>query len=557
MLALWPPRNVLSNLLGLLRNAHACLRKSPDYVWLDVSGSLPEFERRAGFLRRRFSPGPIPPSLERLRERLVRAARDGRTRGVVLRIRNLDAGWASLEELRSELEHFREGGGEIVAYLVEADVRSYYLACAADRMLAPPLTTVGPLGVRVRMNFLKGALAKLGVEAEVVAVSPYKTAGDTFVREDLSPEAREQVERLLDARYETLLEAVSRGRKVSLDEGRKLVDGGPYPASRAVEAGLLDGVCYEDQLPGMLGGEGDRATVAEWSVAAKALRRPYRRSGRGGIGVVGLYGAISRGRSRRLPVPLPFFGGERAGDESVVAALRAAEKSRKIRAVLFHVESPGGDALASDLIWREVQRIREKKPVVVLMGNTAASGGYYVSAGASRIVARRGTLTGSIGVLIVRPVAAGLLRNLGVSPVAVERGGRTGLFDPSRSPSADERAAIHSQVEAAYAEFKDRVIRGRTVEMSELEPLAGGRVWTGEEAVGRGLVDGAGGFREAVTAAAELAGIDGDPLEALVKVRAPGGRLPPGDPAGDLDAGIRTLLSGAPLALAPFEVSDV
>src|SRR5829696_1701210 len=398
--------DVLVNLWRLLRNAYVRLvRRPPGYVSLEASGSLPEFESRVGLLQRRLRPGPTGPSLEEIRGRLAGISADGRPRGVVLRLRSLDAGWAALEELRRELLAFRERGGRVVAYLLDpVDSCSYYLACAADEILATPLATIGVIGLRTRVNFLRDALSRLGLEAEVVAVSPYKSAGDPFVRNDFSRESREQAERLLDRRYEELVGAISQGRGLSPEGARARIDGAPYAAPEALSRGLLDGVCYEDELPERLG-EGDkRARLAEWGAAHKALRVPYRRSLRRRVGLVSLSGTIARGRSRRLPVPLPLLGDEQAGSESIVAALRLAESNRRVAAILFHVESPGGDALASDLIWREVERIRVKKPVVVLMGNAAASGGYYVSAAANHVVARRTTITGSIGVLSIRPV---------------------------------------------------------------------------------------------------------------------------------------------------------
>src|SRR3712207_688624 len=213
--------DALVNLWRYVRNAYArLLRRPPDYVWIEVSGSLPEFESPVGFLRRRVFPGPTPPSLERLRERLERISADGRPRGVALRVRNLDAGWAALEELRRELRAFRERGGRVVAYLMEADSRAYYLACAADEILATPLASVYVVGVRTRVNFLKDALNRVGLEAEVVAVSPYKSAGDPYVRNDFSRESREQAERLLQGRYEELVGAISEGRDLSHEEAR-------------------------------------------------------------------------------------------------------------------------------------------------------------------------------------------------------------------------------------------------------------------------------------------------------------------------------------------------
>nr|MDQ3590454.1 S49 family peptidase [Actinomycetota bacterium] len=387
--------DALVNLWRFVRNAYVrLLRRPPDYVWIEVSGSLPEFESPVGFLRRRVLPRPTPPSLERLRERLERISADGRPRGVALRVRSLDAGWTALEELRRELRAFRERGGRVVAHLMEADSRAYYLACAADEILATPLAPVNVVGVRTRVNFLKDALNRVGLEAEVVAVSPYKSAGDPYVRNDFSRESREQAERLLQGRYEELVGAISEGRGLDPEETRAKIDRAPYHAADALCEGLLDGVCYEDELPDRLEVEGRRSRLVEWGSAHSSLLAPYRRSRRRRVGVVSLSGAIVRGRSRKLPVPLPVIGQEQAGSESVVGALRTAEKNRRISAILFHVESPGGDALASDLIWREVERIRAKKPVVVLMGNVAASGGYYVSAAASHVVASRNTITG-------------------------------------------------------------------------------------------------------------------------------------------------------------------
>ncbi|MBA2534000.1 MAG: signal peptide peptidase SppA, partial [Rubrobacter sp.] len=268
--------------------------------------------------------------------------------------------------------------------------------------------------------------------------------------------------------------------------------------------------------------------------------------------------------SRKLPLPLPFVGGEQAGSDSVVAALRMAEKSRGISALLFHVDSPGGDALASDLIWREVERINANKPVVVLMGNAAASGGYYVSAPANYVVARRGTVTGSIGVLSIRPVARGLYEKLGINPVALDKGARAGLLDPSRRPDAEELRVIERQIQHAYAEFKDRVARGRQIDILDLESIAGGRVWTGSEALELRLIDEVGGFREALRKARELGGIERDVPEALVKVNPPrGGRPSPGEPAqaaleaiGETWRALSELRAGGSLALAPYEISE-
>src|SRR5215204_5781939 len=558
--------DALVNLWRLLRNARVrLLGRPPEYVWIEVQGSLAEFETPVGFIRRRLSPGPSPPTLERLRLWLDRIAADGRPRGVVLRIKNLDAGWAAIEELRGEISAFRSRGGRVVAYFADpVDIRSYYLACAAEEILATPLADVNVVGIRARVDFLKDALHNLGLEVEVVAVSPYKSAGERFVSDNFPRESREQAGRLLDRRYEEVVDAISDARDLSCEEVRARIDDAPYGAREALSERLLDGVLYEDELPERLGYEERRATLAEWGRAQGALRIPYRRRPRKNVALVTLTGAIVRGRSRRLPVPLPFVGGEQAGSDSVIAALRVAEKNRRVAAVLFHVDSPGGDALASDLIWREVERISAKKPVVVLMGNAAASGGYYVSAAASHVVARRGTLTGSIGVLAVRPVALGLYEKLGINPVALERGARAGLLDPSRRPSPDELRVIEGQIGRIYTEFKDRVARGRGNDLTDLEGIAGGRVWTGIEALELGLVDETGGFRDALSKARELGGIERDVPGVLTKVNPPrGGRPLPAEPAqtaldaiGETWLALSELRAGGFLAFTPYEISE-
>ena len=556
--------NLLVNLWRLLGNARSRLfGRPPDLVWLEICGALPEFETPVGFLRRRINRGPQPLTLQALRERLERISSDGRVRGVVLRIKDLEAGWAAMEEARGELLLFRERGGRVVAYLADpVDTRSYYLACAADEILVAPLVTLGVTGVRTRVTFFKEALENLGVGAEVVAVSPYKSAGEPYTRNDFSPAAREQAGRLLDGRYEELVRAICEARGLTEEQARGAIDAAPYGPAEALAARLVDGVLYEDGLPQRLGAVGERLRVAEWSAARRSLKKPYTGRARRRVALVQVKGAITRGRSRRLPVPVPLLGSERAGSESVVAALRGAERNRRVGAVLLHVESPGGDALASDLIWREVERITAKKPVVVLMGNVAASGGYYVSAPAASVVARRSTVTGSIGVITIRPSADRLYKKVGVNPVGLERGERAGLLDLARPPTEDEVRVLEHQIGLVYDEFKDRVSRGRN--LTDLEAIAGGRVWSGAEALDLGIVDGVGGFREAFRRACELGGVgEGRPPDVLVRVPVPRtGRPAPGEPAQVveevLEGARRELLeiAGRAWAIGPYGFSD-
>ena len=555
--------NALLNFLRFLRNVRRALRRSPDFVWIPVTGTLPELKpSHRSRLRRRLDPRTLAPSLEDIRARLDRVLADGRVRGVILRVENLNAGWAALEELRTEIDRCREQGKGVVAYLADGgDTRSYYLASAADEIFASPLSTLSVVGLRVRVNFLKDALGSLGLETEVIAVSPYKSAADPISRTDFSKESREQVERLLDRRFDTLVTGISAGRDISPERVRSLIDNAPYSAAEAVEKRLIDGALYEDELTCRLSSGDKPATLVEWGEARKVLRVPYRRRTRKVVGHVGVEGTVVRGSSPKHPVPQPHLGREQAGSDSVVAALRVAEKQRRVAVVLLYVDSPGGDALASDLIWREVERIRAKKPVVVLMGNAAASGGYYVSAPASRIVARKNTITGSIGVILTRPVASDLFGKLKVNAAAVGRGTRSNILDPRYRPTPDELAVLNDQLHVFYEGFKARVASGRKLHPEALEALAGGRVWTGAEALERGLVDENGGYRTALARARELAGIAEDAPGVLIKIAPPRGARPgPGEPvreaADAVSSAVSELLVARVWASAPYEISD-
>ncbi|MDQ3966144.1 MAG: S49 family peptidase, partial [Actinomycetota bacterium] len=274
--------DALFNLFRLLRNAYVrAFRRPPDFVWVAVNGDLPEFEpTKKSLLRRHLDPRPPAPSLEGIRERLDRVLSDGCVGGVILRVQNLDAGWAALEELRAELHRFRSNGKKVAAYLIDPGTRSYYLASAADEIFASPLSTLNVVGLRTRVNFLKDALESLGLKTEVFAVSPYKSAADPLARSDFTQEAREQVERLLDRRFGELVAAISAGRGISPEEVRALIDGAPYSAAEAVRKGLLDGALFEDGLPERLADGEKSAKLAEWQVAKRALRVRYRRRAR-------------------------------------------------------------------------------------------------------------------------------------------------------------------------------------------------------------------------------------------------------------------------------------
>jgi protease IV len=524
------------NLWRSLRNGwRGLLRRRVDYVRIELSGALPEFAPAPPWWQRRFLGAREPASLHGLRRMLQRIAADPQASGVLLKIDGLAAGWATLQSLRAELAHFRGSGKRAVAYLQTPDMAGYYAACAADEILVPPSAFLMITGLRAEVQFLKDALAKVGLAAEVEAVSPYKAAGETFVRSDISPENREQLERLLDLRFGEIVEAIGAGRGKAADQVRAAIDAAPLSAAAARERGLVDGLCYEDELEARLKAGERELKILEWSAAKRALRLLPARRQRKLVAVVPVEGTIASGRSRNLPIPIPLLGGQQAGSDSVAQALRQAERNRRVAAVVLYINSRGGDAFASDLMWREVLRVRQSKPVVVAMGDAAASGGYYIAAPASAIVAQPGTLTGSIGVISLRPIAAGLLERAGVNTVVLSRGAHSGVFSISQPPSEEERLALRDLIFTSYAEFKQRVRDGRGLSEERLEPIAGGRVWLGQEALELGLVDQLGGLPEALLKAQELADLPRDRDAPILLARAGRDELPPQPfPAGGL-----------------------
>jgi protease-4 len=526
----------LINLTRAIRNGwRRLLRRRVDYVWIELSGALPEFAATPPWWQRRFLGAREPASLHGLRRKLQRIAADPQAAGVLLKIDGLAAGWATLQSLRDELAHFRASGKRAVAYLLTPDMAGYYAACAADEILIPPSAFLMITGLRAEVQFLKDALAKVGLAAEVEAVSPYKAAGESFVRSDISPENRAQLERLLDQRFAEVVRAISAARGIDAQAARDAIDAAPLSGQAALERGLVDGLCYEDQLAARFKTGEREPEILDWDAAKRALRLLTARRQRKLVAVVQVEGTITGGSSRSLPIPIPLFGGQQAGAESVAQALRQAERNRRVAAVVLYVNSRGGDAFASDLMWREVLRLRKNKPVVVAMGDAAASGGYYIAAPASAIVAQPATLTGSIGVVSLRPITAGLLERAGVNTVVLSRGAHSGVFSIGQPPSDDERQALRELIATSYAEFKQRVCEGRDMSADRLEPIAGGRVWLGQEALELGLVDQLGGMPEALLKAQELAGLPRDRDAPILLSRDGRGELPPQPfPAGGL-----------------------
>jgi len=498
------------NAAGWLRDAATLpleLRVPRDWIVLSLERGIAE------------APAALPSFL--LRERaalpllaielgLARAARDAQVRGVVVRLGEAQLGFARAAELARAFARLRSAGKRVVVWAASTGNAGAWLGGLADRFWLAPEGRLELVGLRIDSLFLRRALDRLRVRPDVFAAGTYNSAGEMLERDSLSAPAREALEAVIDDLYESLVAGLAAGRAGSAERARAWIDGGPYLAAEAEAAGIVTALVYGDELPAKLAALEDDVEVdiaeepreARLVALATYLRvsrrrfvwQPIRASG-AEIAVVPLLGAIRPG------------AGEPSG---LVGVLRALGERAQVRAVVLRIDSPGGEPLASDLLWRAVRLLAEKKPVVASLGDTAASGGYYVAMAAHEIVADPCSLTGSIGVVLAGLEIDGLLDWLGISLDGVQRGKHARIHDLARPRTPEEHAHLHRQVEGIYRSFvaKTALCRGRPE--AEIEAAARGRVWTGRQACQRGLVDSLGGLEDALIRARSLAGLDGD-----------------------------------------------
>lgn len=446
---------------------------------------------------------------------LDRAAEDDRIAGVYLRVASPRMGWAKAEEIRRRLLEFRESGKFVYAYTPFTDELGYYVALAADRIYLLPDAGIEMNGFRVETPFIARMLRKVGLSPQVEAIGAYKTAADLLARENMSDPDREVTTALLEERYSRFVDDVVTTRKIDRERFVAAFDQGVYMARDLVTLGLLDGQAHEAQvqraaLAKARGVEADEISadhvpfhlidIAEY---ATALRKPRERPA-GDVALVYAVGAIVMGESGFDPV----FG-RTIGSSSMVETLQEVA-GEGVDAVVLRIESPGGDALASEEIWAAVVALKEHVPVVVSMGDVAGSGGYYIAAGANAIVAEASTLTGSIGVLGVLFDASALYDRLGITWDLVKTNPAADFPTSTRALTPEERRTFRLIVEDLYRTFVERVAQGRGRPVPEIDRVAQGRVWSGSQAARIGLVDTVGGLGVALALAKEKAGIDPD-----------------------------------------------
>ncbi|HVF55127.1 MAG TPA: signal peptide peptidase SppA [Pyrinomonadaceae bacterium] len=484
--------------------------KNNSVLVLKLEGSLPDYSNSDPLTSRFF--GGNTNSLTSLLAQLRKAKADKRVSAVLLDISMTGAGWAKADEIRDAISDFRASGKPIYAYMEIGTDKEYYIATAAERVYVAPLGDLYVNGLAAEAMFFRGSFDKLGIVWDSYQIGKYKNAPEHFTRKDMSEGERETINSLLDDIFARYVETIARDRHKSPDEVRALIDNAPHSARDAQKLGLIDGASYrediENELKKRLGYKDDEklhkistADYRQVSPESVGLNTGER------IAVVYASGAIGSGQSDD-----GSLGGEQSvGSDTVVKALNDARDDKSIKAIVLRVDSPGGSTYPSDLIWQAVESAKAKKPVVISMSDLAASGGYYISMGANRILAEPSTLTGSIGVYAYKPVLKGFYDWVGVTNEYVLRGKNAGMFRETEKFSDSERARFEESMNRFYFDhFLPKVAAGRKRDVEYVNSIAQGRVWTGTQAKENGLVDEFGGLDRAVEVAKGLAGIPAD-----------------------------------------------
>jgi protease-4 len=475
---------------------------------LRVAGSLPDYTPDDPF--KRFFGGPDQ-SLTGLVMQFKKAKVDNRIKAILLDVNVSGIGWGKAEEIRDAITDFRSSGKPVYAYIEFGLNKEYYLATACDKIIVPPPGELFINGLAADVMFFRGSLDKLGIYPDIYQIGKYKSAGDMFTQKKMTDAHREFINELLDDLFNRYVNTIAQARHKSPDEIRALIDNAPYNAAKAKEAGLIDDAVYHDdvekQLKKLLGyKDSDSFTLVRGADYRDVAPESLGLNKGERIAVIYASGDIGSGSSQNSP-----SGDQSIGSDTVSKALYDAAEDKSIKAIVLRVDSPGGSGLASDIIWHAVEAANQRKPVVVSMSDVAASGGYYISASASKIIAQPSTFTGSIGVVAGKPVLRGFYDWLGISNEYVLRGKTAGMFRETEKFSDEERAKFEDWIKTTYYnDFVPKVAKGRKKDPQFIDSVGQGRVWTGAQAKDRSLVDEFGGLDRAVDVAKQLAKIPAD-----------------------------------------------
>lgn len=455
--------------------------------------------------------GPERLSLVEMCEGLRDAGRDPRVKAVLLRISSVQTGWAAANEIRRALGEARRGGRPVVALLEAGGDKEYAVATAADSVFLIPAGYLLVDGLAAQIGFWKGTMEKVGLEAQIERIGDYKSAPEVYTRSGMSREFRESIDGLLDDVFGAYVDTLASARRLTAEQIRDRIDSGPFGAAEAVSTGLVDGLRYRADILEAFGVESDEVVSLDRYVAARPARKGTK------LAFVVVEGGIMPGRSTDVPFAEPT-----AGSETVSEALREAREDETLKGVILRVNSPGGSAMAADVIWDEVRRTAAVKPVVVSMGDAAASGGYYVAMAATTIIAEAATTTGSIGVYAGKLVASELYEKVDYRVEALTRGVHADLFSEARPFTDEERKLLHGMLWDFYWNaFLAKAAQGRRMAPEQVDRHGRGRVWSGIDAQAAGLVDALGGIWQAQAQMADLLELPADAPMRLVPIPRP------------------------------------
>jgi len=453
------------------------------------------------------------PGLNEILQNLKKAASDDKVKGVLIENGMIPPGWATTEELRDGLKKFRESGKFVIAWSDYLMIQEgYYLSAAADKIYINPSSTVDFKGLSGEILFYKKALEKLGVEVQVIRHGKFKGAVEPYILDRLSPENREQILTYVGSIWSHVLNNISADRGIPVEKLNSIADNlTGYVAQGAFESGLVDGLLYHDQLIDTLKVRSgltpdDKMALVpmhKYTKVPESKKTPFQKNK---ISVVYASGSIVNGKGNENNI-----GGDAFRD-----VIRKERKDSTVKAIVLRVNSRGGSAIASDMIWRELELAAKDKPVVISMGNYAASGGYFIAAPGTKVMASPTTITGSIGVFGLIPNTGKLMeQKLGVTYETVETNSNSDFPSVYRSMNTVEKEAMQRSIEVIYSDFVNKVSAGRKMTFNEVDSIAQGRVWSGSDAMRIGLVDSFGGLTDAVAEAGRLAGLEAWSLREL------------------------------------------
>ncbi|KAI3504727.1 hypothetical protein L1887_26405 [Cichorium endivia] len=531
------------------------LRMLIAYPWQRVrKGSVLNLKLRGQIsdqVKTRFSSGL---SLPQICENLIKAAYDPRISGVYLHIETLNCGWGKIEEIRRHILDFRKSGKFIVGYAPAWGEKEYYLGCACEELYAPPSAYFSLYGLTAQASFLGGVLEKIGVEPQVQRIGKYKSAGDQLIRKNISEENREVLTTLVENIYGNWVDKISQAKGKTKEDIESFINEGVYQIEKLKEDGWITDIKYDDEVTSMLK---TKLGIAEEKKLPLVDYKKYSRvkkwtlgltGGKDQIAVIRASGSISRVRG---PFSSPNSG---IIAEQFIEKIRTVRESKRYKAVIIRIDSPGGDALASDLMWREIRLLAASKPVVASMVDVAASGGYYMAMAAQTILSENLTLTGSIGVVTGKFNLGKLYERIGFNKEVISKGRFSELTAADQRPfRPDEEKLFAESAQNSYAQFRNKAAFSRSMSVDKMEEIAQGRVWTGNDAASRGLVDAIGGLSRAVAIAKQKANIPHNKKVTLVELSKSSPSLPEilsgiGSTVIGIDTTLKQLMEGLTLS---------